>query len=115
VRALARLEPDVQFVFVVNHPVSVLPFEISGYEHGQQQSECQQSDNHHVGRHVAHVAEYPAIDGRQDKADKLRAAVQQSAGRAFRNRVRQLDGQLVTDRKVSSHEQPVRARHVMNS
>lgn len=87
-----------------------LPLQVGGYEHSQQEPERQEADDHHVGRHVAHGAEHPAVDRRQDEADQLRAAVQQPAGRALRDRIRQLDGQLVADRKVSGHEQPIRGQ-----
>lgn len=95
-------------MFVVDRLVGGLSFQVGRYEHGQHEAENQQSDDHHVGRQIAHGAEHPAVDGRQYEADQLRAAVQESAGRALRDRIRQLDGQLVADRQVSGHEQPVR-------
>lgn len=100
-------EPESQLLFVVDRLVGCLSFQAGRYEYGQYETEKQQSDDHHVGRQVAHGAEHPAVDRRQYEADQLRAAVQQSAGRAFGDRVRQLDGQFVADRQVSGHEQPV--------
>lgn len=91
-----------------------LPPQVGWYECGQQKPENQQPDDHHVGRQVAHGAEHPAVDRRQDEADELRTAVQQPARRTFRDRVRQLDGQLVADRQVSGHEQPADPAHGVN-
>lgn len=106
-----RSESHSQFLFVVDRLVGGLPPQVGRYERGQQEPESQQPDDHHVGGQVAHGAEHPAVDRRQDEADELRAAVQQPAGRAFRDRVRQLDGQLVADRQVSGHEQPAGPAH----
>lgn len=86
------------------------PLQVGRYEYGEQQSDGQQSGHRHVSRHVSRGAEYPAVDGGQDKADQLRAAVEQPAGRAFRHRVRQLDCQLVADRQVPGHERPAHGR-----
>lgn len=74
-----RSESHSQFLFVVDRLVGGLPLQVGRYEHGQQEPERQQPDDHHVGRQVAHGAEHPAVDGRQYEADELRAAVQQSA------------------------------------
>lgn len=86
------------------------PFQVGRDERGEQQPDGQQSGHRHVGRHVARGAEHPAIDGGQDEADQLRAAVEQPARRALRHRVRQLDCQLVTDRQVPGHERPAHGR-----
>jgi len=53
-----------------------LPLQVSRYEYCQQQPETQQPDDHHVGRQIAHGAEYPAVNRRQDETDQLGAAVQ---------------------------------------
>lgn len=101
-------------MFVVDHLVSGLPFQIGRYEYGQQEPESQQPDDHHVGRQITHGAEHPAVDRRQNEADQLRATIEEPAGRALRDRIRQFDGQFVADRKISGHEQPARTQDIFN-